>query len=75
MEEVTEATLEPHILTHMKLLSAQVCSTGTEDEALEWLQRTNPAGTTNNWQKEDRPEAAPIHCEKYPERTHYLFTC
>lgn len=67
--------MEKHIMTKMGLLNAQVCSEGTWDEALEWLQKKNPAGTSNNWQKDDRAEVAPVKCKDHPERTHYIFTC
>jgi hypothetical protein len=67
--------MEKHILTINGILNAQVCSDGTWDEALEWIRTTNPAGTSNNWVKDERPEVAPVTCESYPERTHYIFTC
>lgn len=64
-----------HTLTANKLFDAQVCSTGTYDEALEWLRRTNPAGTTSNWGKHEEGAFAPVKCADDPERTHYMFTC
>lgn len=67
--------MEKHILTKIKLLNCQVCSAGTWDEALEWVCENNPAGTTNNWSKDERPEVAPVKCADHPERTHYIFTC
>jgi hypothetical protein len=68
-------TMEKYMLTIIGMLSAQVCSEGTWDEALAWIRRYNPAGTSNNWCKDTREEVKPVPCEKYPERTHYLFTC
>ena len=64
-----------HILTRNSLLNCQVCSEGSWDEALDWVRQTNPAGTQKNWSKDERPEVAPVRCEKFPERTHYVFTC
>lgn len=67
--------MEKHILTGMSLLNAQVCSEGTWDEALAWICKTNPAGTENNWSKDERPEVAPVSCVDYPTRKHFVFTC
>jgi hypothetical protein len=67
--------MEKHILTKMGLINAQVCSEGSWDEALEWIKQANPAGTDNNWAKDERPEVAPVKCADHPERKHYLFTC
>lgn len=64
-----------HVITFVKLLNAQVCSRGTWDEALDFIQRASPAGTSNNWQKDERPEVAPVACLDMPGRTHYIFTC
>lgn len=66
---------EKHILTHMSLLDAQVCSIGTYDEALEFIQTLHPAGTGNNWQKNPDPLFKPVTCSEFPERTHYMFVC
>jgi hypothetical protein len=67
--------MQDHIITKQSILQCQVCSTGTWDEALEWLQYTNPAGTQNNWQKDERECVAPVQCEEYAERKHYVFNC
>lgn len=67
--------MEKHILTKNGLMDAQVCSEGTYDEALEWIQSTNPAGTSNNWGKNGGGNFAPIKCADHPERTHYMFSC
>lgn len=67
--------MEMHILTKTSILQAQVCSTGSWDEALEWLRHYNPAGTQNNWQKDERSCVAPVQCSDHPERTHYIFNC
>ncbi len=67
--------MEKHILTQNGLFDAQVCSEGTYDEALEFIQTTHPAGTQNNWQKNAAGKYAPIQCEKYKERVHFMFAC
>lgn len=64
-----------HILTKNGILDAQVCSEGSYDEALEFIQSQNPAGTSNNWQKNGEGAFAPLKCADHPERTHYMFTC
>lgn len=67
--------MEKHILTKNGLLNAQVCSEGTYDEALAWIQKENPAGTSKNWSKNGEGAFAPITCKDHPERTHYMFIC
>jgi len=63
-------------LLRVGILNSQVCSDGTWDEALEWIRRTNPAGTQNNWSKDERPEVAPVPCASNPHtRKHYVFKC
>ena len=52
-----------HEITRETILRIQVCSEGTEDEALEWLRDTHAAGTTGNWQHTDKPELAPVKCK------------
>lgn len=67
--------MEPHLLTKNGVVDAQVCSSGTYDEALEWIRRTNPAGTQNNWSKNESGAFAPVTCADDPRRTHYMFIC
>lgn len=67
--------MDKHILTKNGLIDAQVCSEGTYDEALEWIQKNNPAGTSNNWSKNEEGAFAPVECADHPERTHYMFIC
>ena len=63
-------------IIYMDLLNVRVCSEGTWDEALEWLRSTNPAGTSNNWEKKTEPkEALPVACVNGKGRTHYTFIC
>jgi hypothetical protein len=65
-----------HQIIYTDLLNARVCSTGTWDDALEWLRATSPAGTEDNWQKKQTPvEALPVPCADVPARTHYMFIC
>lgn len=56
-------------------LQVQVCSDLPIEEVLDWVRRTNPAGTTSNWQITYKPEYAPVTCASYPERKHYIFEC
>ena len=67
--------MNKHILIRQNLLRAQVCSSGTWDEALDWLRSYHPAGTQNNWQKDERTEVAPVVCADNPDRHHYVFDC
>lgn len=68
---MTAEKLERHIVLLVGVFDARVCSEGSYDEALEFLQRTSPAGTENNWQKHDEGTFAPVKCATHPERTHY----
>lgn len=67
--------MEKFILTKNGLLDAQVCTEVTYDEALDWIRNTNPAGTQNNWGKNEKGNFAPVKCGSHPERTHYMFIC
>lgn len=69
------SNMENNIVTKMSLLNIQVCSSESYDEALEWVRLNDPAGTTNNWQKDERPEVAPVSCDSFSDRKHYIFTC
>lgn len=67
---------DEHELIHMDILNARVCSSGTWDEALDWLRATHPAGTSNNWSKKNWLEdAKPLACASGNGRTHYMFSC
>jgi len=72
---MTAEKLAPHIILLIGVFDARVCSAGSYDEALEFLQRESPAGTANNWQKHDEGSFAPMKCKSHPERTHYMFQC
>lgn len=67
--------MDKHILTRNGIVQAQVCSEGTYDEALEWINSENPAGTEANWGKDEAPGMAPVKCADDPMRTHYMFIC
>jgi hypothetical protein len=72
----TQITRDKHFLVPgFKLGNCQVCSSGTIEEALEWMRRTNPSGTQNNWQIDPRLEVAPGPCADVKGRTHYVFAC
>jgi hypothetical protein len=64
-----------HVITFEKILNIQVCSAGTQEEALHWLRTEREAGTQNNWQIDKRECVAPVKCLEDPTRTHYIFTC
>jgi hypothetical protein len=71
---------EPHILVDEGLSGAIVCSTGTEEEALAWLQKEVPVVVGNwSWQRIEHPteEQKPIACKESrgEGRMHYLFEC
>jgi hypothetical protein len=61
----------------------QVCAIdNASDEAiLEVCNKENPSGTTGGWQKVERkstknwPNIAPVPCDDYPGRTHFLVSC
>jgi hypothetical protein len=58
------------------LLNCGVCAAPgvTYEEALGYVRRTNPAGTSNNWVAiEDGPNT--VDCPDVPGRKHYVFTC
>ncbi len=59
----------------MLLCYQRVCSDGTEQETLDWLRTTSPAGTSNNWQICNEANKRPVPCADNPNRTHYMFTC
>lgn len=67
--------MDKHTITLESVLSIQVCSEGTREEALEWLQENSPAGTTGNWQVDERKNVAPVQCADDATRMHYVFKC
>jgi hypothetical protein len=67
--------LPTHLLLQNTMLQCIVCSSGTEQEALAWVQACNPAGTQHNWQIDERPIFRPIPCQDGGGRNHYCFSC
>jgi hypothetical protein len=60
----------------------QVCAvkSATNKEILEVCNRDNPTGISSRWGKVLRKgtrdlKTAPVPCEKYPSRTHFLVSC
>jgi hypothetical protein len=66
---------ERNAVLKYNLFCVQVCSFGTEDEALEWVRAAMPAGTSQNWMKSANPEHKGVDCANTTGRTHYLFQC
>lgn len=62
-------------LIYEDIFNARVCSTGTWDEALEWLRVHHPAGTFNNWSKKEAENCAPVACSNDATKKHYMFWC
>lgn len=67
--------MEKFILTKNGVVDAQVCAESNYDEALDWIRTRNPAGTQNNWSKNEDGKFAPVTCADHNERTHYMFIC
>ena len=73
--------MEKHELNRVSIFNISICSTGTENEALEYARSCHAAGTSNNWQKyewsqcEDYKQFAPVKCAEHSERNHYIFFC
>lgn len=65
----------------------QVCSEkdATDEEILTACNAENPSGTSLGWCRVIRQpnldscmeskKSAPIYCDKYPDRVHYLVSC
>ena len=60
-------------LTQISVLNAQVCGTGSYDQALKWLNKVHPSGTQNGWSKSK--ELAPVKCADNSNKKHYIFEC
>lgn len=57
----------------MQLCAVEDVSIG---ELITFANKDNPSGTDQGWvQVELDNKQAPIQCEKYPERKHYILTC
>jgi hypothetical protein len=59
-------------VTRWSLLNCQVCSDLSEDEALEWVKKAMPAGTSGNW---GRSDVGAIDCANGNGRKHYVYQC
>ena len=65
------------------LCHMQVCvvEDATDEEILAVCNAENPSGTTNGWSivlhddDESWGKTAPVRCEDYPDRLHYLVAC
>ena len=57
----------------------QVCAEEdvTDDQILEVCNKNNPSGTMNGWSEVIRGEqtSAPVNCEKYEGRKHFMVAC
>jgi len=59
----------------MSLFTIVVCSPWGAAKTLEWVCRTNPAGTMGNWHPATRTNQLPVQCAKYKTKKHYMFVC
>jgi hypothetical protein len=66
---------DQHEVIKMNLFQVQVCSLGTEEEALDWVRGASPAGTSNNWQRIEEAAFRPAGCSNGKGRVHYMFNC
>lgn len=71
MEATTKSEL--HQVTKIGIFDVQVFSLASEDDALAWVRSSCPAGTSNNWQKQQDPNLAPVACADGGGRMHYVF--
>ena len=65
-------------IVRSSLLNIQVCSKLSEEETLLWLQQNSPAGTSGNWQMQNRDALdylEPVQCANDSEKKHYIFIC
>jgi len=57
------------------LLLNCVCGNGNAEEAEKWIRTNHPAGASGNWHLATEKNRRPVPCDKFPERTHYMFVC
>ena len=60
------------------LCHMQVCAIAdaTDEEILEVCNRENPSGTSLGWCGVIREgDGAPVQCQDFPDRTHFLVNC
>ncbi len=53
----------------------RVCSPGSWEGALEWINEVEPTGVEQPWTKHEGPNAGPVPCRNKPGHTHYMFEC
>lgn len=68
-------SMDPLTLGMAIILLNRVCAEATAEEALDWIQKNYPAGTSNNWQLAREDHRKPVPCGENPKRTHFMFTC
>lgn len=62
-------------VTKWSLLNCQVCSDLSEEEALEWVKKVMPAGTSLNWCLTHDPKIEAVNCANGGGRKHYVYVC
>jgi hypothetical protein len=62
-------------LTDQHVITAQVCTRLTDEEAAQWLTTVRPPGTeTNRWYPSEH--TAPVACEQFPDtHRHVIVEC
>lgn len=70
--------MKEYEIVMMDIFHIGVCTEKAENEALEWVRKTNAAGTTANWglvDYKEYPQKSPIQCNACKKRKHYMFMC
>lgn len=68
----TKIELEELVVTRMTICHIQVCTVLPEDEVEAAVRAKVPCGTSDGWRMSTDPDLAPVQCEEFPERTHYV---
>lgn len=63
-----------HSILQERLYNVCVCSSGSINDALEWLRTTHESGTKGNWVIDTRPCVSPVKCNLDENKMHYVFT-
>jgi len=71
-EEIKDENSE---VINMGIFGVQVCSKLDREEALAWVRKASPAGTTNNWSISGEENHNAIPCSEGGGRFHYVFIC
>ena len=68
---------EAMLISRVGALNVQACClpSVSEEEMTRFVNSEVMCGTSNGWVFSKRPEVAPVACEKFLERTHYIFDC